>query len=50
MIFVVSFYALPILIFWDAAIAKFFPPTRLVPASSTNKIQILDLSAPLRRQ
>src|SRR3981081_4594876 len=33
MVFVVSFYALPLFFIWDSEISKFFPPTKLEPAT-----------------
>ena len=44
MVFVVSFYALPFIFLWDAEVAKFFPPTRFVPASKLKEFQTLGLS------
>jgi hypothetical protein len=38
MVFVVSFYALPLLWFWDTEVAKFFPPTRFVPGFELAKV------------
>lgn len=49
MIFVVSFYALPVLWFWDAEIAKFFPPTRLIPELNLRTFQMLGLNATSER-
>ncbi len=34
LIFVVSFYALPVLVFWDVIVFKMFPPTKFEPVSS----------------
>jgi len=44
MVFVVSFYAWPAILFWDSEIAKFFPPTRLVPVSNLGAFQTLGIS------
>ncbi len=34
LIFVVSFYALPVFILWDVIVFKLFPPTKFGPVSS----------------
>ncbi len=34
-IFVVSFYALPVMILWDLVVRDFFLPKKIVPATST---------------
>jgi hypothetical protein len=34
LIFVVSFYALPVFILWDVIVFKLFPPTKFEPVSS----------------
>ena len=35
LIFVVSFYAIPVFILWDVIVFKLFPPTKFKPVSSS---------------
>jgi hypothetical protein len=36
LIFVVSFYAIPAFVLWDAIVFRFFPPTKFEPVSSSS--------------